>query len=259
MSPTGHSTYNSLVVSFNRQISRNLVGQVSYTYSRSIDDGSSSSGLEQGAPPMNDVYNPRYDRGPSSFNTTHALRVNGLYHLPFKGNRLAEGWEVSPILTANTGLPVNVNNGLNPQQALTGGLTADRPNYSGAAGCHPYQILDQINFALRNVQWFNPACYALQPFGTLGSVGRESLYGPGFLNLDFSIVKNTKVSEKLNAQFRAEFFNIINRTNLGQPATGLFTGLVFIPASVLPSASAGQITSTSGSSRQIQFALKLIF
>ncbi|MGD0956706.1 MAG: TonB-dependent receptor [Candidatus Acidiferrales bacterium] len=257
--PTSHSTYNSVVANLSRQISRNLIGQVSYTYSRCIDDGSGSSGLEQATQEVTDVYNQRYDRAACTFNITQTLRGNAVYQLPFKGNRLVEGWEVSPILSANTGLPVNVYNGLDPQQSLTGGLTGDRPDYSGAAGCHPYQILDQVNVAQRTVQWFNPACYTLQPFGTLGNVGRDSLYGPSFVDLDFSIIKDTKVTEKLSAQFRAEFFDIINHTNLAQPANGLYTGVVYVPASVLESATAGQITATSGPSRQIQFAVKLTF
>ena len=128
--PTSHSTYNGLVASLNRQISRNLQGQVSYTYSRSIDDGSASSGLEQSAFEINDVYNQRYDRGPSTFNVTHALRVNSVYTLPFTGNRLVSGWQVSEILSAATGFPINVLNGLTPQEANTGGLTGDRPDYA---------------------------------------------------------------------------------------------------------------------------------
>jgi hypothetical protein len=257
--PTSHSTYNALQASLNRQISRDLVGQVSYTYSRCIDDGSGSSGLEQATQEVTDVYNQRYDRGPCTFNAPPLLHVNALYHLPFKANRLVEGWEIAPIVTVSTGLPVNVYSGLNPQQSNTGGLTGDRPDYSGAPGCHPYQIVNQVNVAPKSVQWFNPACYTLQPFGTLGNVGRNSLYGPRFVNVDFSIIKDTKVTEKASAQFRAEFFNIFNHTILGQPANALYTGNVFVPASILQSATAGQITSTAGSSRQIQFVVKLIF
>lgn len=257
--PTSHSTYNALQASLNRQISRNLVGQVSYTYSRCIDDGSGSSGLEQATQEVTDVYNQGYDRGPCTFNATQVLHVNALYHLPFRGNRLVEGWEIAPIVTVSTGLPVNVYNGLTPQESNTGGLTGDRPDYSGAPGCHPYQILDTVNVAPRSVQWFNPACYTLQPFGTLGNVRRDSLYGPRFVNFDFSIIKDTKVTEKASAQFRAEFFNILNHTILGQPANALYTGNVFVPASILQSATAGQITSTAGFSREIQFAVKLIF
>lgn len=262
--PTSHSTYNALQASLNRQISRNLVGQVSYTYSRSIDDGSGSSGLEQATQEVTDAYNQRYDRGPSTFNATHVLHVNGLYTLPFKGSRWVEGWELAPILAVSTGLPVNVYNGLIPQQSNTGGLTGDRPDYSSSSGCHPSQIVDVRHFPTqfnpaKFVQWFNPSCYALQTFGTLGNVGRDSLWGPNFINLDFSVIKDTKVTEKLSAQFRAEFFNILNRTNLGQPVNGLFTGNVFIPGNVSPNPTAGEILSTAGSSRQIQFAVKLNF
>jgi hypothetical protein len=111
------------------------------------------------------------------------------------------------------------------------------------------------------VQWFNPACYAVQPFGTLGNVGRDSLIGPGLLNLDFSIIKQTRITEKLNTEFRAEFFNIINHTNLGQPNGAVFSGAGGAGAAVgsFIAGNSGLITSTSTTSRQIQFALKLIF
>jgi Carboxypeptidase regulatory-like domain len=259
--PTSHSTYNGLVASLNRQISRNLLGQVSYTYSRCIDDGSASSGVEQSAFEITDAYNQSYDRGPCAFNVTQALRVNSVYTLPFRGNRLVSGWQMSEILSVATGFPVNVLNGLTPQQANTGGLTGDRPDYSGAAGCHPNEILDQINYKQRTVEWFNPGCYTLQPLDTLGNVGRDSLTGPGLLDLDFSVIKQTKVTEKLNAEFRAEFFNIINHTNLGQPANAVFAGTrgALPDNAAFTSATAGLITAASTTSRQIQFALKLVF
>jgi hypothetical protein len=271
--PTSHSTYNGMVASLTRQISRNLQGQVSYTYARSIDNGSASSGLEQGSFEVTDVYNPRYDRGPSTFNVTQALRVNSVYTLPFHGNRVVSGWQLSEILSAATGFPVDVMTGLTPQESNTGGLTGDRPNYSGAAGCHPGQIVDQANYAQKTVAWFNPDCYVIQPFGTLGDVGRDSLTGPGLLDLDFSIIKQTKITERLNAEFRAEFFNILNHTNLGQPALGVFAGArgslanndsgcalsPQVNCTVYTSGTAGVITSTATTSRQIQFALKLTF
>jgi hypothetical protein len=260
--PTSHSTYNGLIASLTRQISRNLQGQVSYTYSRCIDNGSASSGLEQASAEILDAYNQGFDRGPCLFNVTHALRVNSVYSLPFRGNRLVSGWQLSEILTTSTGYPVNVTNGLLPQVANTGGITSDRPNYSGASGCHPGQITDTVNSLQRTVQWFNPACYAVQPFGTLGNVRRNSLIGPGLLNLDFSIIKQTRITEKLNTEFRAEFFNIINHTNLGQPVGNVFSGAGGAAASSVSdfiAGNAGLITSTSTTSRQIQFALKLIF
>jgi Carboxypeptidase regulatory-like domain/TonB dependent receptor-like, beta-barrel/TonB-dependent Receptor Plug Domain len=261
--PTSHSTYNGLIASLTRQISKDLQGQVSYTYSRCIDDGSASSGLEQGSFELTDVYNPAYDRGTCTFNVTNALRVNSVYSLPFRGNRLVSGWQVSEILSAASGFPVNILTGLTPTQSNTLGLTGDRPNYSGAAGCNPSEIVDTKNFAQHYVQWFNPACYAIEPYGTLGDVGRDSLNGPGLLDLDFSIIKDTRLTERLNAEFRAEFFNIINRTNLGQPNAAIFAGTRGSPAAPLgtafTSATAGIITSTATTSRQIQFAVKLTF
>jgi hypothetical protein len=210
-----------------------------------------------------DAYNQRFDRGPCTFNVTNALRVNGIYSLPFRGNRLVSGWQIGEILSAATGYPVNVTNGLLPQVANTGGITSDRPSYKAPApaGCHPFQITNHVNVTQRSVQWFNPNCYAVQPFATLGNVGRNSLTGPGLLDLDFSVVKDTKVTETVSVQFRAEFFNIINHTNLGQPAGAVFAGAggAGAAAGSFIAGNAGLITTASTTSRQIQFALKLIF
>ena len=128
--------------------------------------------------------------------------MNSVYTLPFRGNRLVSGWQLSEILSVATGFPINVMTGLTPQESNTGGLTGDRPNFSGAAGCHPGKIVDTVNFAQKTVQWFNPSCYSIQPFGTLGDVPRDSLTGPGLVDLDFSVIKDTRVTEKLNAEFR---------------------------------------------------------
>jgi hypothetical protein len=254
--PTSHSTYNGLVASLNRQISRNFQGQVSYTYSRCIDDGSASSGLEQASVEVLDAYNQRFDRAACIFNVTHALRVNGLYNLPFQGNRLVSGWQIAEILSVATGYPVNVTNGLLPQVSNTGGITSDRPNL--VPGCQLYAGQGQLSGPF--VQWFNPSCYTPQPFGTLGDVGRNSLVGPGLLDLDFSIIKETRVTERLNAEFRAEFFNILNHTNLGQPAGAVFAGPGGAgAANSFIAGNAGLISTAATTSRQIQFAVKLVF
>jgi hypothetical protein len=255
---TSHSSYNSLQVGLNRQLSHNLQGQVSYTYSKCIDDGSVTSSTEQGAYEVTDPYDQSYDRGRCAFDITHALTVNGMYTLPFRGSRLVSGWELTEILSASTGIPVNIQDGFD--QSQLGGIEGDRPNYSGASGCHPSQILDvqaEPGVLGGPLQWFNPLCYALQPVGTLGNVGRDSISGPGILDLDFSIIKNTRISEKLNTQFRAEFFNVLNHTNFGQPNFMVFTGSPGSPQVYSPTA--GQITTLNTASRQIQLALKLVF
>ena len=210
-----HSSYNSLQAMLNRQFSHNLIGQVAYTWSRCIDDGSASSGLEQGDYEITDTYNASYDRGPCSFNVTQSFRINGIYELPFKGNRAVAGWEVSPIFSASTGLSINVMDGLGAGgQAGLGGIEGPRPNI--VPGCKPY---------LRTWEnWYNSDCYYLPPYGTLGNVGRDNLIGPGLMDLDFSVIKNTKLTEKVNLELRAEFFNIVNHTSFGNPAEGFTFG-----------------------------------
>jgi hypothetical protein len=256
-----HSTYNSLQASLNHQFSRRFVWQASYTYSHCIDDGSVSSGLEQGSYEVTDIFNHPYDRGPCFFNPSQAFYMNGLYSLPFTGNRLVSGWQVSGILSVNSGLPVNPIDGLNPTQANLGGIQGDRPDYSNAPGCHPYQIIDKPIGGLGSPQqWENPGCYTPQPFGTLGNVGRDSVPGPKLVNLDLGALKDTKLTERLNVQFRADIFNIVNHTNFANPnaGVGMFSGTAGT-SNIFIAGNAGQIDATDTPSRQIQFALKFIF
>lgn len=111
-------------------------------------------------------------------------------------------------------------------------------------------------------QWFNPAAFMLQPVGTLGNVGRDSLTGPGYINFDFALHKNTKVGflgESGNIEFRAEAFNIVNHPNLGMPNISTFAGALTDAETVAPLSTAGQVTSTAGTSRQIELALRISF
>ena len=101
-------------------------------------------------------------------------------------------------------------------------------------------------------EWFNPNAFTLPTPGTYGNVGRGVYSGPGLADVDFSIFKNTKVTERTTLQFRAELFNILNHANFGTP-----NAVVFSSGTVSPSA--GLITATATTSRQIQFGLKLIF
>jgi hypothetical protein len=103
--------------------------------------------------------------------------------------------------------------------------------------------------------WFNPNCYQLEPVGTYGNTGRDSLRGPGFFDMDIALLKDTKINEQLRLQFRAEFFNILNHENFDLPANSVFS------ASGAINATAGRITDSNPGStpRQIQFGLKLMF
>jgi hypothetical protein len=150
---------------------------------------------------------------------------------------------LATLISASSGLPVNVADGYD--QSLGGGWA--RPNYSGAAGCHPYGIVNKP-IAGPAIQYFDPGCYTLGPLGTEGNVPRNSIYGPGLFNVDFSVMKRTNITEKLSSEFRAEIFNLFDRANFGLPNSAVFTG-----------PTAGQITTLATPPRQIQFAVKLLF
>jgi hypothetical protein len=249
-----HSNYNSLQISLNRQMAHNIAGQISYTYGKSLDNGSVTSGLEQFSFPRANPYNPDYDYGRSSFDVRHNVSQNALISLPFKGNKLIEGWQISEILTIASGMPLNILNGFD-NTGLGAAISAARPNFSGATGCNNHRkIAKPATSGLPGaIQWFDPACYDVNPFGTLGDVPRNDLDAPGMFELDLTVKKLTKINERVGAEFRAEFFNILNHPMFGLPALGIFTN------ADTRNANAGQITNTSRPNRQMQFALKFVF
>jgi hypothetical protein len=205
VTPRAHSNYNALQVSLNRQFSKTLVGNIAYTWSKCLDNASATISTEQGQWAIYNAYNLDLDKGPCSFNATHVFTANALYRLPFKGNRAVEGWQISTIVNRSTGLPFNVQNQFGGQyQSQTGGATeGERPNL--VPGCNP--------MTKKRNQWYNPECFVYAPYGTLGNSGRNAYNNPNFFNMDFSIVKNTKLSEKVKMQFRTEFFNVLNHPN----------------------------------------------
>ncbi|HVB88546.1 MAG TPA: carboxypeptidase regulatory-like domain-containing protein [Candidatus Dormibacteraeota bacterium] len=269
----GNSNYNSLQVSLVRQAARGVTMQVSYTYSHCLDDGSGSYGLELGALGQLNPYDPRYDYGDCSFDLRHNLVANVIYQLPFHGNRLVEGWQLSGIFTGQSGLPFSISGGFD-QAGLFNNAQSTRPD--AIPGCNPYVKNTRAPSPTTGVLspvWINSSCFALQPAGTLGNAGRNTLVGPRNINLDFALLKNTRITERLSAQFRAEFFNIANRTDFLAPNASLYTGVctagspfcVAAPSggdggTNLPTNTYGFISGTRlNSQREIQFAVKLIF
>ncbi len=244
----GDSHYSSLQVTLNRRFTSNFQVQGAYTFSKCIDnDGggggggntTNSGGSAAAVNSPENPYNAAYDRGLCGFDIRHTLRVNGLWALPFHGNRLVEGWQFSGIESAYSGVPVNITTGVS--RAFQG--SPDRPNY--VLGCNIQQ--GNVN------QWFNPACFALQPSGTLGDLGRDVAIGPHFIDTDLALLKDTKLRESMNVQFRAEFFNIFNHPNFGLPVSAAFSG------TGTPNSQFGKITSIVGTPRQVQLALKIVF
>jgi hypothetical protein len=157
----------------------------------------------------------------------------------------AVGWTASAIVTAQSGFAFSPQLGYNP----TGnGDTRNpvRPNWNPNFSGKLYPRTPQ--------QWFNPQAFLPPAAGTYGNVGRDSLTGPGLTELDFSASKNTRVTERVGLQFRAEFFNILNHTNFLTPNEVVFTSAM---SGISPTA--GVITATSTTSRQIQFGAKVQF
>jgi hypothetical protein len=274
----GNSNYNALWVTLNKHLSNGLQFLAAYTYSHSLDYSSVSSGDQV---PVQNVYNPRGDYASSEFDTRNRIVVSGFYQLPFKGNRLVSGWQLGLVTMAQNGNPITPLLIIGP---ATGSSITVRPDqlkpvsgtgnpsqfYSNAVLCEPFAgtpvgtppIPDCATTP--NAAFAVPCTFAPTPTapgkypivpGTChpGSAGRDSLPGPDFVNTDFSLVKNTKITERLNLQFRTEVFDLFNHPNFGNP-TNTATSAAF-----------GKILSTRfpvgdfGSARQIQFALKLLF
>ncbi len=251
VSSDSNSSYNALWVSANQRLHRNLQFNASYTYSHSIDENSLSSN----ALVLQDSTNVRGDRGSSDFDARNRFVISWIYELPFKGHRWNEGWQMSAISQWQSGNPINI---LIASNAFTG-VASMRPDLLG-----PVQIIGTPS------QWFTNTVCSTSPcasgtaafglpvtggFTHFGNLGRNVITGPRFSNTDFSVIKNTKINERLNLQFRAELFDMFNHPNFGQPGRVASVG----------SSSFGVITNTRfptgdfGSARQIQFALKLLF
>ena len=250
------SRYNSLQVSLNRRLSHNLQFQVAYTWSHCTDDGSSPLGSISGGSTASTYENPflrdPIDQGACYFNATSNLRVNGVYTLPFRGNPVVEGWQISGIVTQMTGLPFSLYTGVDDTGYNSAGTP--RPNYVG--GC-----VSQVGSV---TQWYNPSCYSLQAPGTLGDLGRDTIVGPGLAQLDLSLSKDTrvrKISENFHVQFRAEAYNLFNHPQFGQPGNSVFSSIKGTNGLPAPNGAAGIISSiaTNSSGRQIQLGLKFLF
>jgi hypothetical protein len=255
----GESSYNALEVDLNKHFSSGFQLRGVYTFSKSLDDGTAwNSSVAANAPgfvmfPLN----PKWDWSLSTTDVRNLAVINGTYELPVGhgkmafGNltgwtgKLVSGWSVSGIATLQSGLPFTPQLGYNPTgngDSRNPIRPSWNPAFSGPV------ILGGPN------QYFNPNAFIVPVTGTYGDVGRDALIGPGIAQLDFSTLKNTALTERVKLQFRAEFFNILNHANFGTP-----NPVVFTSASAAPAPTAGVITSTSTTSRQIQFGLKLLF
>jgi Carboxypeptidase regulatory-like domain len=253
----GVASYNALQFDLTRRISSGLTFRGNYTFSKNLDDGSgiASSQSQNNNQSVMDPRDPLRDYGRSALDFRHQGSGTFSYELPFGNgkrfanglsggaNRLAGGWQVNGILTLLSGFPFTPLVGYN-QSGNGNQFSPDRPNWNPN-----FQGPVKVG---RPDQWYNPNAFSLPTVGTWGNVGRGVMDGPGLAELDFSVFKTIPIEERTSVVFRAEFFNITNRTNFGLPNPNVFSG-----SSISPSA--GLIVATTGTSRQIQLGLKLMF
>jgi hypothetical protein len=261
----GVSSYHALQVDVRRRFSHGLSLRGVYTFSKALDDGDSLNQTTAGnAPGL--ASNPLHlaaDKGLATFDARHIAVIHLLYALPFgRGQQFAgnldgwrgglvSGWSLSTVITAQSGFPFTPQLSYNPSNT---GDTRNpvrpflNPNFSGPV------VLGNPN------QWFNPNAFIAPPStsGFAGNLGRDTFVGPGLATWDFSVRKDTKIRERLSLQFRAEIFNLLDRANFNTPNLIVFSPPTVANPSGL-SGTAGAITSTSTTARQVQFGLKLLW
>ena len=266
-----HSSYHALQASLTKNSPRAGLGlQASYTYSKSLDDTSAvlgglfgNAGVVLQTLPQN-PWNPRAEKGPSTFDTTHVftvswiqlLRLERLGFLRPLGKPLTAGWQFLNITTLTTGPPFTVYSGIQQTGAGAGGTDrpdlVTMPHFSTSRKVRDdYFGLGSDNYTFFNIPINVPGGTGPN-HGRFGTLGRNTFRGPGYHDFDIALIKDTPVGHRGSAElatveFRAEFFNIFNVVNFG------------LPSNIVSGSGFGRISKTAGSSRQIQFSLKLIY
>lgn len=243
----GISEFNSLQVTIRTSQWHGLESQFNYTLAHALDNGSAA----RNTIPM-DSFNASLDYGRSTFDIRDNFNAYVVYSLPHTSHgpsRLVNGWQLDALPTYRTGTPFNITAGTNVSGTFEGN---DRVNVNA----DPFAGVNQ-SIQNRVVTWFNKVVFSAPASGTFGTLGRDVFTGPGFGAFDFSVVKNTPITERIQTQLRVEIFNLFNRTNLANP-TGNFS-----------SGSFGQITGTvngssapgigQGEPRNVQLGLKIVF
>lgn len=268
---TAHSTYNALQASLAGTVARGGPGiQASYTWSKSLDDTSgvpangNTTGAISSTYPQN-PFNTHAEKGPSSFDVTHGFTMSLAQDLQLEkaewlqslNRKVTAGWELLSISTISSGSPFTVYSGV--QQTAAGSNGVDRPNQIAKPHLSTARKVREDYFGEGSN---NSAFFAIPvnlPGGSgpndgyFGSLGRDTFRGPAFYDFDFSLIKDTPVgrrqsgSEFFDVQFRSEFFNLFNIVDMG------------LPANTIKGSGFGEISKTAGTSRQIQFSVKLLF
>lgn len=257
-----HSSYHALQASLFGTVGHGGPGvQASYTYGKSIDSTSfvQSGTGSTGAVALGfsqDPFNLKPEKGPSAFDITHGfglslaqdLHLESAEVLSLVPRKFTAGWELMSILSISSGAPFTVYSGT--QQTEAGTMGADRPDQIAKPQLSTARKVreDYFGMGAQNAETFFKI--PSQRFGTLG---RNTFRGPAYYDFDFALIKDTPFgrrpsgAERMDLQFRGEFFNLLNIVNMG------------LPANILTGSGFGEISKTAGTSRQIQLSLKLIY
>ena len=249
----GLSWYKGLIAGASRRFSGGLAMQASYTLGKSEDLGSQAVGSADFDNSFQPAYafDPMSNRGLSDFDIRHNFVFNSTWELPFgkslggAARAIADGWQVSSIVTVRSGIPFSPVLGFDRARAAPrSGGAGQRPDLVSGCSLNPWLGGADL--------YFDPNCFALPALGTLGNVPRNTIIGPGFGSWDMAFFKNIALAGGRRIQLRAEGFNITNHVNLGLPAATVFNSAGRV-------GNAGQITNIVGTARQWQFGVKVDF
>ena len=268
LTPAASSIYHGLQAIARFQNTHRVSGFASYNWSKALDDASDGIDFAPGVAFPQDPRNLKAERGPSTFDTRHRFTAAVNYDLPswHRAGKFGSGWQLNWIASLQSGRPIPIATSsdttgrfyFNQRPNLIPGVNPIVHNWSPATG------------------YLNLSAFVQPAFGTFGDLGRNSIYGPGYRNLDFSITKNTSLTERVGLQLRAEFFNILNHPNFAQPSHTIVPGFTdngspgspdIVPS---PNPSGGVLTQTpdvaqtnpglgGGGPRVIQLGLKVLF
>ena len=251
MSTDATASYQGLDVQVSQRVSHGLRYKVSYTWSKEIDTATANiQGLALGnTTAVMEESQLGWDRGLGSFDLRRNLVGNLTYDFPWQKSsnaavRWIGGWQASAILTLQDGLPFTALTGFG-RSGNKASVSSDRPNLN--AGVNGVPILGGPN------QYYDSSVFSLPPVSEYGNLGRNTIIGPGLEETDVSLTKIFPINDRMRVDFRAEFFNLPNRANFGLPGNQVFT------STGTHNATAGVISSTNTTSRQLQFGLKLLF
>jgi hypothetical protein len=261
-----NSIYNSGTVTLRRQSSGGVVGQISYTFAKALDIASSMNGSESTRDPqiVMNPYDPKQDWGLSEYNVKSAVVANFTYPLPIRVQSkmlggIVNAWTFDGLATFETGLPFsaldasNASGDNDSQNADRPNLNAgfsNNPNHGVSAGCPGFAAGTRVGTA---TNWYDPCAFSLASAGHYGDLGRNTVIGPGYEDVDLALSKDFQLHEGVIATFKYESFNIANHADLGLPTTDA------LASSGAASPFAGLITYTTTNSRQSQFALRISF